>query len=492
MRVAVLSRSNRLVEGVEEYLRRFLVAAAVAGNGVRLLTGFVGSSMRCVMRPRNVFLISQFIYILTFSGHLTSGDGASKIAWSRAILERGSSDIDPGPAVAHSKYGVGHTLLAIPSVALAEFVRSFTGFRCFGVIYCFTFILNGSWFLALVARYLGENYPPKRVAAVVAILGLATTWWPYTKLDFSETLVLTFLFNGFLKVRDGRLFLGMMVAGLAATIRQDAALLVVVLAAWHLATTGQFHSTPIMVAGLLPALLINLAANYARYGSFRDLGYGTEAFNNPMMVGMYGILFSAGKSVFLFSPPLVLGFLGFGRFLKADRGCRDGWFFLAVFLCELFLYSKWWDWSGDDSWGCRFMIPGVMLMTLPLVEVLHLRCIVAALTSMGICIQLLAVLIGPLDFILMVRANRMERIPLYVNGTPHRVDIEDLRYNPQYSQIVGNWVMLRTLLGIPPQPQHNSEDTLVGTSLYDTVAPETWRRRRSLRSVHCDSLQSMD
>ena len=95
---------------------------------------------------------------------------------------------------------------------------------------------------------------------------------------------------------------------------------------------------------------------------------------------------------------------------------------------------------------------------------------------MGICIQLLAVLIGPLDFILMVITNRMECIPLYVNGTPHRVDIEDLRYNPQYSQIVGNWVMLRTLLGIPPQPQHNSEDTLVGTSLYDTVAPETWRR----------------
>src|SRR5271157_5673137 len=155
------------------------------------------------MRPRNVFLIFVIVYMLTFAGHLTSGDGAVKIAWSRAIVERGSSDIDPGPAVAYSRYGVGHTLLAIPSVALARLVRSFTGYRCFGFIYCLMFILNGSWFLALVARYLGPNYPPKRVAAVVAILGLATTWWPYTKVDFSEPLVLTFLFNGFLEVRDG-------------------------------------------------------------------------------------------------------------------------------------------------------------------------------------------------------------------------------------------------------------------------------------------------
>lgn len=37
-------------------------------------------------------------------------------------------------------------------------------------------------------------HPARSVWETVSIVGLATTWWPYTKLDFSEPLVLTVAF----------------------------------------------------------------------------------------------------------------------------------------------------------------------------------------------------------------------------------------------------------------------------------------------------------
>jgi hypothetical protein len=45
--------------------------------------------------------------------------------------------------------------------------------------------------------------------------------------------------------------------------------------------------------------------------------------------------------------------------------------FAGVFVVELFFFATWWDWSGDDAWGVRFLIPGIMLMTIPAIEVLE-------------------------------------------------------------------------------------------------------------------------
>ncbi len=122
---------------------------------------------------------------------------------------------------------------------------------------------------------------------------------------------------------------------------------------------------------------------------------------------------------------------------------------------------------------CAFVIPGVMLMCIPMVAILNRRTLVIPVVAVGFAIQLLGVVVGPLDFVLLLRSQQFQREALYVGGT-NRVDFEDMRFNPSYSQILGNWYLLRNLLHMPPAPQDPGDETTLGTNLYDAIPPQAW------------------
>jgi hypothetical protein len=168
----------------------------------------------------------------------------------------------------------------------------------------------------------------------------------------------------------------------------------------------------------------------------------------------------------------VLGILGWKRFVQ--RAPSDAWLFLAIGIGQLLLYAKWWDWSSDDAWGVRFLIPGVLLMCVPMIAVLERRAIVIPLTAAGILVQLLTVTAGGLDYLMLVRAQPFQRQALYVGGS-NRIDFEDIRFDPSYSQIVGNWILLRYLLHLPPAPGRPEDALRVGTRLCDAIPPQVWQ-----------------
>lgn len=82
--------------------------------------------------------------------------------------------------------------------------------------------------------YVFHLYPVRRVWITISLLGFATTWWPYTKQDFSEVVVTTAFFAGFLLIRSGFPFAGMFVAAFSLTIRVDSALRLGLLGLWAL------------------------------------------------------------------------------------------------------------------------------------------------------------------------------------------------------------------------------------------------------------------
>src|ERR1022692_2856678 len=183
--------------------------------------GAPASPLRFSLR---VFALFAVIYLCTWAGHYTTGDGAIKIAWAKAMLFGNTGGTAQNAA--YSKYGIGHSLLALPPLAIAHFIQKTTGVRCEAALYTLMFVANGALFLALVAFYLRHFYPARAVWLTVGIAGLATVWWPYTKLDFSEPLVLTVAFLGFLIMRFGNPAAGMAVAGFTlATLIDSAAVL---------------------------------------------------------------------------------------------------------------------------------------------------------------------------------------------------------------------------------------------------------------------------
>ncbi len=418
--------------------------------------------------PARVFAAFSIVYLLTWSGHYTTGDGAKKIAWAKQIL-----NLPVDPSLLPSKYGIGHTLIAIPPIAISHWIQKATGVRCEAALYTLIFVFNGALLMALIASYLERFYPRRSVWITVLLVGLCTTWWPYTKADFSEPLVTTLLFGGFLLMRSARPVFGMLVASFTLTIRTDAIILIALLFAWYFATTRTFRSLAPLFAAMIPAIAIFVTANYVRYHSFLDRGYADAGFDNNVALGLYGILLSSGKSIFLFSPPLILGCILWNKFAKREQLRYDAWFFLAVLGCQTILYAALWDWAGDDSWGVRFVIPGVMLMCIPIVELAQRRIRILPFAVAGVCVQLLATVISANDFLFIARSYQLERVALYVGGT-NRVDFADIRFNPSYNQVNAQWILLRHLLGIPPRPTDPDIIARIGTPLYDTLPREIW------------------
>lgn len=393
------------------------------------------------MSARWVFLFSFLLYLFTLGGHYTTGDGFHKVQWAKQIIAGGPLWIDSTTG-APPKYGFGHSLIAIPGLALSNALK-LHGLHIEAATYTVLFALNGAFLLYLLALYLSPYYEPRKVWIAVCGIGLATSWWPYTKLDFTEVFVVTFFLLAFLLLLRGKNFLGFLCAGFLILLRSDSVSLVGILLIWNLLRSRSKKTVLLSVAGIIPPLAIFSILNLLRFGTFLDRGYANESFTNPLLVGLYGILFSPGKSVFLFSPPLILGFIGWRRF--RSRLPDNALLFLSVFVVQLFLYSKWWDWSGDDSWGVRFMLLGVILMTIPMVEVLNAKFMLSVLV-LGVALQLPAILVSGLDYVLLVHTGSVQRQRSGVEGI-NLVDLDDMRFNPRYSQIVGNYELLQYRLG---------------------------------------------
>jgi len=430
-------------------------------------------AVRPIAAPKKihpVFWAFLLIYLGTWAGHYTSADAAQKIQWARQIIAGGPYWVDLTTGNA-PKYGIGHSLISIPPLIAARLVNRFTGIHAEAPFYTLLFVLNSALLVYLVARYLRDRgYSTSNIWMTACAVGLATSWWPYSKLDASECVVATLFMTALVLLLENHPILAFTCASFMVLLRSDAAILLLLLVGWEL-WRNKFRVRWLTVAvGIGPTALFYCFVNYMRFGTILDHGYHGEPFSNPLLFGVYGILFSAGKSVFLFSPALLLGFLGWRRF--RERLPQDAVLFAAVFTTQLLLYARWWDWSGDDSWGVRFMLPSVVLMTIPCVELLsRRRLLTAAALTAGLLVQLPALLLPPLEYVVFLHSAPFTRQSVYVDDehTRSRLDFEDMRYNPRYSELSAGYALLELRLGIAPPPTSAEEQGRTGTPVVDIL-----------------------
>ncbi len=139
-----------------------------------------------------------------------------------------------------------------------------------------------------------------------------------------------------------------------------------------------------------------LALNFYRFDTIRDPAVNNIVHGSlDIFVGLYGNLLSPGRSVFLYSPPLILSLLAFGRFYRRYRA--EALLIAGVSLMYLTLYSIPLDWDGGWSWGPRYLLAPVPLLMLPLGFFLTstTRVRIAAIVGVvGACIQVLGVTVN--------------------------------------------------------------------------------------------------
>ena len=250
-----------------------------------------------------------------------------------------------------------------------------------------------------LVRTLGYAAP---VAVLTALgYGLGTMAWPYAKLDFTEppatTLVLlaTLLLTLALRRSPARhsresgnppllLASPVLLAGLAgvsciaaiATKYVTACFVPLLLVHGLLLATGLPSgrrlgaAVRLLGAFLLPILalgIVALAASVVVAGGPPVLlteffgGLQRGWLNLPAWIGFRGLVFSPGKSLFLYSPFLILGLVSIPLFVR-----RHGWrgaLYVVVPVLFIAIYSLKRVWDGG-GWGPRYMVPMVPFLAI--------------------------------------------------------------------------------------------------------------------------------
>lgn len=366
------------------------------------------------------------VYVATSPGRIDIVDGQSRydvayhwVVEGRPVLRDpiiGSFMAVPGrDGLPYGYYGAAGSLFSAPLITLGLLLGDPSGEAA-----RFLFSLTSSIFGALTATVLFLFYRdlgvPARSAVLWTIVAAFTTLlWPGAVSTFDNAqhafFVLTAVYLGHLSAARRSLRLAAtagLVAGVLLLYQEYFALVIPALGAATLDFSS--HQGRIRLASpkesslrflafgaaSVVGLILALAYNEVRFGSWFETGklyFAAEGtvLGNPI-AGLLTLVISPGKSVFLYSPPLVLGLLGFSRLWRQRTALAT--VLVAASLIVLLLFSAFRFAGGDWCWGPRYLLVLLPLWALPLPFVpLHtrLRKSLIAIAGAGLVVQVLAV-----------------------------------------------------------------------------------------------------
>ncbi len=408
------------------------------------------------------------IYRLSFSGQIFSQDSLSMFSVTESFVKRGEFNTDQlwtlfkardeiaPDGESYSKYGYGTSLFAAPLYALALALPDVGLVQTTLLTSAIVIALTGA-LVFLSARQLNFS---RRVSLVTALLfGLATPAWVYARQIWSEPFGLATLFAAFYFLlryraapnrRDA--ILAGVALGLAVATRVTNAALVPFFALYGF--WGVWREARLRRGLALFGLVLAVAAlsiawyDWVRYGNPLATGYrADERFDNPLLLGLYGLLFSPGKGLFVYVPFLAALAWSAGAFYRRARA--EALLILAIVSVYLVTFSTWYYWWGGTNWGPRFLVPTLPFLVLaiaPAVELadshfderrsargktwLAFTGLFSALCLASAVIQILGVSIPAIAY-----RSRMLRL----SANPDW----DAIFLPQFSPLVGSWSLLR-------------------------------------------------
>ncbi len=200
-----------------------------------------------------------------------------------------------------------------------------------------------------------------------------------------------------------------------------------------LPTTYYLLPTLYFLLGLIPPALVLMGYNWVRVGNPLQTGYDLTIFSPNLLLGLYKLLFSPLRGLFVYSPLLLLSLPGL-VWLWQRRRAETG-LVIGVTGVTIFLFSAWTSGEGL-SWGSRFLVPVVPFLCIALAPVLEralagAKVLIGLLSSFGIlsfAIQFLGVAINPWVYLAQLQADFGGEF--FLENTPALTDF-------RYMQVIG-------------------------------------------------------
>lgn len=411
------------------------------------------------------------IFILTASAHTYSPDEESLIYVTQSFVRSGDFNIpnpDKYPVVGghrgvggklYSGTGPAQSLMAVPFYAFGtEVARAFDfHFRDFVlrvvIVTLFNSLITALTGILLLAWMQRLGFSLRVSVALVLVWALATLAWVYARTYYSEPLLTFFFVLAAYSLRvfdDTRRAVWIIVAGVAAglaTLTKVQGVLLLPALGLYFALL-EFTRNPelrgfvrralapgaLLLVALGLSLLLTGYLNFIRFQDPFQTGRGEVSQAMPILEGLYGLLLSSGKSVFLYAPPIILFFFALPRF--ARRFPPEAAFCVLLMATFILFHARLEIWSGDGAWGPRYLVSTMPFWILPVGASVSSwwrrawrRAAVIALVAAGVAVNILGLTIN-WDAYIQIQPNA------------------DARYfQPAESPLLAQWDLLTERVG---------------------------------------------
>ncbi len=237
--------------------------------------------------------------------------------------------------------------------------------------------------LLLLRNYLIKYFSEKITTITLAILYLGTSLFYYgVAMPEMPHAMLFFLFSAFLLVNYhwhikqtfGLSVLLGLIIGLVALIRPTDVMIVFLLLFWPIAGKFQWkeklfffiRNYKYVLTMLIAAFLVWLPQMlfwYSRTGHYLYFSYGDERFfwTDPQIIN---VLFSYRKGLFVYTPLILLAFVGFYFMKDKLRELRIVLIFITIL--NIYIISCWWDWFFGGCFAARSFVQHFAYLAIPL------------------------------------------------------------------------------------------------------------------------------
>lgn len=379
---------------------------------------------------RHVCLSALLLYVATSGGSLTSSDAVVAFDLTRSLVEHRSVALSGNllgreenrgvDGRYYSQFGIAQSVYSMPFYAAARGVQQLTGLRA-GKADSITkaAVALGSTVVAAatVATVFLFAWVVTRCAraSVMAALACAagSLLWPYARFGFNAplaawlvTAAAAALYVGVRHHRRGAIVLSGCLIGIGCLTRHEFVLLAVPLAAWIFwSARGPADEHPavmwvqrgigqtlLFAPGVIAGMALWAIYNHSRFGRYTYVGYSpTYALD-----GYYGLLFTPAGSVLLYSPTIVLGLAGLAVLMRRSAG--SVWLVAGPAITLFLFYGALDDWAGGRSYGPRYLVPVLPLLTVPIAAIFawappSVRRFAGAVVAVAVLLQLPGVLV---------------------------------------------------------------------------------------------------
>ena len=348
----------------------------------------------------SIFTLFWALFALTNSGYdYSEGNYHYKVAEN--IIRTGHLGFDtPQPGIftlapngkTYASHEIGNTVFYIPTAfinillentlsrfvepknisILKEFIRSFQpGLYSAISLTAFFGILRVGFAQKLIPSFFAT-----------LSLGITTYFWAYTRESYDGVLCTMLLLLSFLclliyKKDKKLLYLLISFASLGfGFITRISMLLAIVVSFGYLVVVTNYNienkikNLGLSLLTVIPFFLWQSWYNHLRTGFFYLSPVQTDekyklinSLDGNLFIGLQGLLFSPGKSIFVYAPLVLLSLFFFKKFSREYK--KEAIYVLMLTIAWFLLHGRLGSWYGAWGWGPRHLLPIIPILFLP-------------------------------------------------------------------------------------------------------------------------------